>query len=367
MTKRINSKNTKAEILSAYKELEAAYKELEAQKASQVVTSPVIPEVGVKTSESPPPSKGSKNILKGPDSPQAALMEDVIKALGQISEQFNMALSQFSTHLLVEASSLKENRITVETESNRLKNLYDLEIEEETLSQLLTQYTQTTEQYRESLKQKREEAEKMVLEKNQAWQTEKEETRQQLQEQESSDKKTQKREENEYYYDLSLKRDLTDEDYNQQKKQQQQILDEVEETQRKAWDKREKGLAEHEKQFQEYKTKVERFPKELEIALKKAKEEGAGIARHQAKIKSDLTAKEFAGEEDVYQLKIKALENQIADQTTQIDKLSKQLEVALKQAQELAVKAIEGSSSHSSFQALKEIALEQAKNQPKAK
>ena len=48
-------------------------------------------------------------------------------------------------------------------------------------------------------------------------------------------------------------------------------------------------------------------------------------------------------------------------------KLSLQLEAALKQAQELAVKAIEGTSSHGSFEALKEIALEQAKNQPKAK
>ena len=148
---------------------------------------------------------------------------------------------------------------------------------------------------------------------------------------------------------------------------QQQTITELEEKRQQEWQEREKALAEREKQFKEVKEKVERFPKDLEAAIKKAKEEGAGIARSQAKIKIDLVAKEFAGEEEVYQLKVHALEEEVAIQTAQIDKLAQQVESALKQAQELAVKAIEGSSSYISFQALKEIALEQAKNQPKAK
>jgi len=267
----------------------------------------------------------------------------------------------------VEASHLKDVRTTLETETSQLTNLYDLKIEDDTLSDLLKEYSKTAEQCQETLKQKREEAEKAWVEKNQAWQIEKEETEQGLQEQESVYKKTQQREYTEYKYKLGLARGINDEEYQQQKKQQQQALDELEETRRKVWDEREKALAEREKQFAEYKTKVERFPKELETAVKKAKEEGTGIARHQAKIKAELAAKEFAGEENVKQLKIRALEEQVADQSSQIDKLSKRLEAALKQAQELAVKAIEGGSSQSSFQALKEIALEQAKNQPKAK
>jgi ribonuclease HI len=112
---------------------------------------------------------------------------------------------------------------------------------------------------------------------------------------------------------------------------------------------------------------VERFPKELEAALKRAKEEGAGIARYQAKVKAELAEREFASETEIYQMKIKVLDEETANQKVQIERLSQQVEAMLKQAQELAVKAIEGSSSHSSFQALKEIALEQAKNQLKTK
>ncbi len=52
----------------------------------------------------------------------------------------------------------------------------------------------------------------------------------------------------------------------------------------------------------------------------------------------------------------------IQRQDGHLQTLSKQLDSALKQVQDLAVKAIEVASNVSSFQAVKEIALEQAKN-----
>jgi len=355
MLKKVNSRNTKAEIIAAYNELEKAYKELEAKPMAAPLTQPVVAK------------KATQEVTPRAVLPEKVGMKEVIATVGQMGEKFNTALSQLSTNLLVEASQLKEVRTTLETESSQLTNLYALQIEDDTLSDLLKDYADTAEQYQDTLKQKREDAEKAWVEKNEAWQIEKEETEQHLHEQESVDNQTQQRENTEYSYNLGLTRGINDEEYNQQKQQQQQALDELEETRRKVWDEREKVLAEREKQFAEDKTKVERFPKELETAIKKAKEEGTGIARHQAKIKVELAAKEFAGEEDVNQLKIGSLEKQVTDQRTQIDKLSQQLEDALKQAQELAVKAIEGNSNQGSFQAIKDIALEQAKNQPKAK
>lgn len=371
MPKKVHSRSTKAEILEAYKALETAYQELEAKKGSTAATSQN-PETAAPSKPVPDPKKTSTNqaslALSLPKEGNAhALMEEVINTLGKLGEKFNTALSQLSTNLLVEASRLKNVRTTVDTESNHLASLYDIKIQEETLSALLKEYRETAEQYVDTSFEKREEVEKAWLDKNQAWQTETEETELQLQELESSVKKTQKREDNEYRYDLTLKRNLSDEEYTQEEQQQQQVLDELEEKRQKAWDEREKTLAEREKQFEENKTKVERFPKELESAIKRAKEEGTGIAHKQAKIKADLAAKEFSGDQDVYQLKIRELEEQVANQGSQIDKLSKQLEAALKQAQELAVKAIEGTSNQNSFNALKDIALEQAKNLPKAK
>ena len=61
------------------------------------------------------------------------------------------------------------------------------------------------------------------------------------------------------------------------------------------------------------------------------------------------------------------MQNSIKNQENRHQSLSKQLEASLKQVQDLAVKAIEGTSNKNSFEAMKEIAMEQAKNQQKNK
>lgn len=364
MPKKINSKSTRAEILEAYEELNALYQALETKFADMTVMTQksVVQPVVTKTvaAETEAKSIPSNNHVQ-------ARMEAVITALGALGEKFNAALSHLSTNLLVEAGRLQEVSTQVEEESQRLATLYHLQIEEDTLSQLLKQYAETAQTYAETFKQQQETVEKTFAEKNKAWQQERDETMQQWRDQQATDKKELEREETEYRYNLQLQREVSDEEYVQRQKQQQQVLQNLEETQQKAWAEQGKTLAEREQQFRELKEKVEKFPKELEAALKKAKEEGIGIARHQAKIKADFLAKEVAGEEEVFRLKIVALESEVAQQTVQIDKLSQQLETAQKQAQELAVKALEGASSYTSFQALKEIALEQAKGQAKAK
>ena len=367
MAKKVSSKSTKTEIFDAYQSLETEYQQL-LSKAS--VPPPPIIELPKVSSESLPTTPKEKEVVK--ELPKKlsnvqAHMDTVIKGLAQLGEQFNTALSQLSTNLLIEAGRLKEVSNQVTLESQRLTSLYNLVIEENTLSMLLKNYTETAQQYEIQVKQKQEQLEKAWTEKNQVWQQEKEETTQKLHEQEQLEKKDQKREETEYHYNITINRELNKEKEEQQKKQQQRILEEMQKQHQQQWDEREKTLVEREKQFEDYKAKVERFPKELDAALKRAKEEGSGIARHQAKIKADLLAKEFSGEEEVALLKIRNLEEEVANQMKQIDKLSHQLESTLKQVQELAVKAIEGSSSHSSFQALKEIALEQAKGQTKPK
>lgn len=80
-----------------------------------------------------------------------------------------------------------------------------------------------------------------------------------------------------------------------------------------------------------------------------------------------MRTKEVEGEKRNYDLRIQSLEVTINNQQIRIDTLSQQLAGALKQVQDLAVKAIEGNSNRNSYDAIKEIALEQAKNQMKGK
>src|SRR5262249_8841198 len=134
----------------------------------------------------------------------------------------------------------------------------------------------------------------------------------------------------------------------------------------KAWAERERQIAAEEALHAELKAKFEELPQRLEGAVKRAKGEGVGIASAQSKVKADLLAKEIDGDRRVFDLRVKSLEGTIKERAQQIESLSAQLSAALKQSQDLAIKAIEGASNSSTFQAVKEIALEQAKNAPKA-
>ncbi|QTA84844.1 hypothetical protein [Desulfonema magnum] len=353
MMKKPSSKDTKAQILTAYKELDQAYRQLLKEKRTQD------PDAS--------PEKPVRTAAETEKDADTAEMKGVIESLEHLAETFNTAVSRLSGDLLVEASRLKDARSQVETETDRLSRLYDLEIGEDSLRDLLRQYTEAEKSCEKGLEEKRESLEKELAEKKHAWDEEEAETIRQMKEQKASDKKDREREVSEYRYTLALNRDADAEEYDRQKKALEQALEELREIRHAEWEEREKQISERENQFEEYKQKVENFPKELENAIKKAKEEGNGIARKQSKIRAELRAKEINGEHAVYELKIQGLEADIVEQAARIESLSQQLEIATGQAQELAVKAIEGASGQTSFRELKELAMEQAKNPVKGK
>jgi len=61
-----------------------------------------------------------------------------------------------------------------------------------------------------------------------------------------------------------------------------------------------------------------------------------------AKVQAELFEKEIATNKEVYDLQITSLKETIEHQNKQIEQLSAQLQMASKQAQDLAVKAVEG-------------------------
>lgn len=356
-TKRPNEKNTKAEILTAFNELLKENKELEAQIMQKPET-PTAPRNGN--------SKSSSEVIIKPV-PKQQKMESIIDGLNQLQLNFGGAVSDLSEKLVLEAFKLQEAQRKVSEERQELQALHSLEITDGSLDTLIQQYEESYKTFNEEKTQRQEEIELAITTAKKTWEKEQEEHRRFIKERNESLSKTRLRDSKEYSYDLTLQRKLSDEEYEQEKKRLYQELEEFQKNQEKQWAEREKAISERETQFSELKTKVEAMPKELEAAIKRAKEEGKGIAYGQAKVKADLLAKEIEGSKHNYELRIQSLQETIDTQNFRIQNLSKQLDAALKQVQDLAVKAIEGSSNISSFQAMKEIALEQAKNQNKLK
>lgn len=362
MANKPTEKNTKAQILEAYdnlleerKGLEAQLKQLEKDAKSKLS---VAAENNI-----PQPVKEAMNQQVVQDK-MIATIDSIVK----LQTGFGSAVSELSEKLTSEAAKLEELRRDVAEETQQLEELHDLEeIKEDTLDILIKTSEDNSKAFAEELQQRSETLDQEIQDLSKAWKKEQDEHTRTIQERNENQRKIQQRDVQEYEYDLELRRGLNNEEYEQNQKSLYKQLEEAKQEQEKQWTEREKAIAEREKKFEELKAKVESFEKDKEAAIKKAKEEGKFIANSQVKIKADLQNKELEGNQRFYELRIQSLEQTIPHQEARIQNLSKQLEAALKQVQDLAVKAIEGSSNISSYQAFKEIAMEQAKAQMKSK
>ncbi|MCY7384665.1 MAG: hypothetical protein LH628_19195 [Microcoleus sp. CAN_BIN18] len=359
MNKKVSDKSTKAQILEAYKEAaeEKAALELQIKQLNVAPKQTAVPEKPIV--EAQKPMALTQNQQK---------MQSTIDNLILLQFGFGGAVSELSEKLTSEAAKLGELRRTVGEEVQQLQELHSLEdVAEDTLDNLIQQYEESAKTFTNELSEQRETVEQELLEQHQAWGKEQELQKLAVKERNENQQKARNRDEELYNYDLHLQRNLDIEEYDQRQERLHQDIQEFEQEQEKQWGEREKLIAEREKVSAEVKAKVEAFPKELEANIKNGKDTGRNIGNYQAKIKADLFTKDIEGQKQNYELQIQGMLQTMQNQDARIASLSKQLDSALKQVQDLAVKAIEGSSNLSSFQAVREIAIEQAKTQQKNK
>lgn len=353
----INSKSTKAQILAAYKDIEKQKKILEAEIKK-----------GVNSNNSVANSRSAVKTLPNINNSKNKDITNTIQALAHIKSGFGGAVSNLSEQLITEATKLEVVRNKIDLEKTELKELHKLtEVEESTIDTLIEQYQTNSKKFAEQLSQQQE-SDRLELETlKQSWAKEKENHSRFIKTRNEEYRKATQRAKEEYEYNLDLARDLDEEEYEQHKKQQQQELESTRQELLKQWQEKEATIAQQEQEYTEAKEKVAAFEEQLRSKIKQAKEEGKGIGNYQGKIKADLRTREIEGETQNYQLRVESLEDTIEHQENRINKLSQQLDSSLQQVQDLAVKAIEGTSNRNSFEAMKAIALEQAKTQNKGK
>ena len=110
-----------------------------------------------------------------------------------------------------------------------------------------------------------------------------------------------------------------------------------------------------------------KISKEMDSAVNKAVKETIERLNGEAGSREELLRKEFDGERNVLSTKINSAEKTIKEQGEQIAKLSLQMEKAYQKVQDIAVKAIEGSSDAKSLANLQHLLNEQIRKQPQEK
>ena len=358
-TKTFTSRSTKTEILKAYNELA---KELKQQGKSSPQTS-----APSQASSNDGSNGNDDDELEHPVTQGHASIETIIRDLNGVRARLGESVGALQQQLLGEATRLQDLRSEAEEHTTHLKQLHGIEVDEETLGGLVRRYQETQRSADEFHAARKHGFEAELEGKKLAWRKEQDERARSVKETDEASLRARKRESDEYGYETERAHKAEADTLAQTRKTQQAEHDALKEQHERTWAEREKDLARREQEYAELKARTLAFPKELEAALAKAEAEGTGIAKRQAKISADLQQKENEGKRRVYELRVQQLDETISKQNEQIAELSKQLATALKQAQDLAIKAIDGASSSNSYAAVKEIALEQAKTSAKTK
>lgn len=353
--KDISKRDTKAVIFAAYEELAKAYRALD--KKHTALEKKKGGAGSAPAQKALPPAPGDA------PAPSGSLAEQLSAIGGHIGEH----TSSLQQRLTAEAVTLLEVHSQVEALTNDLSRLYNIEAKEGALAGLVADYEAKSQAYADELSEKREAAEQALSDKRDAFAKEKATREQQVSEQIAERDKARAREEEAFEYSRDQSRKREADEAEQAAKAFEAELVELREKQEAQWAAREQAIAEREEQRLELETKAEGFEDALSAARKKGESEGMSIARRDTKVAAELAKKELEGKTKVFELQVASLEETLAKQTKQISGLEKQLDTALTQAQDLAVKAIEGSSNATSFEAIREIAMEQAKNSSKGK
>jgi hypothetical protein len=349
LTKKLSTKTTKQEMLDAYNELA---KQLQERDENELKPEKKIEE------------KKIKEVVEAADSLSS---EGVVNGISSLKLEIGKMLTQISDRLEEEVNKFRGINKAIEIKEAELKEVYEIERSAATLAALIESQNQKHREFESEMDKRKEDLNNETQAVKSVWEKEKKEHDIMSKEREDADIKSRKREREEYVYAFEREKQLAKDKFEDEKAKLERETQLQKEQMEKELTEREKTIAENEDELNELRKKVGAFPKEMETDLNKAIKETTETIRKEAKNNEELLKKEIDGERNVLNTKIGSLEKTVKEQSDQINRLSQQLEKAYQKVQDIAVKAVEGSSSVRPLANLEQIMTEQARKQAQEK
>lgn len=321
-----NANDNKSQILKAFQQL------LDNRKnASQLI----------ETKEETAERQKDKEVV---DKASNYTVESIVKGLADSQLDFGNTIDSVTEKLTKELTKLTELQHAILVTTHQVEELQNIRVAADALDILQQENQEKLKDFEEESTKTYQLLEIETNEKHLAWEKEQQEYDRLLAEKQATLEKDRKREEEDYKYEIERQRKVEANQYEERKRKLERDLAEKGKEKDKVWQERERVLAENQPKFEEYKAKVATMPDELEKAVKKAREEAIKETYEAEQVKANLLEKEVAASSEVYDLKIKSLEKTIEQQVSQLTQLTEQLQAGMKQAQELAMKAVQGTS-----------------------
>lgn len=271
-------------------------------------------------------------------------VESIVKSLADVQVELGGAIDGLAEQLEREASKLGELRHALASESSRLGDLRNTRVAAEALEILIQDHKKKDEALDARAQSELQDQGDKIAKQREAWAREEAERAQARSEAEAAQTRDRKAKEEQYTYEIERQRKLGTDEFAEKKRLLERSLSETGATRDKNWGEREKLLAAASAEIEALRAKVEAAPKLLDEETRKSRERAIGRITAEAKHEAELQERESAANIEVFELRIKALEDRITRQLAQLGELQKQLGTALEQGQNLAHKAIEGTS-----------------------
>jgi len=271
--------------------------------------------------------------------------DGIIRGLADLQLEFGTIITGLSAQLTTETAKLDDLKRAIAAESQNLKDLRQTRVVADALYLLTQEHQENLRLLEQRLTSERESLEKEIAETRKLWQREQSEFDLSVNDSNELLQRERQRQEADYQYDNERSRKIATDDYEETQRQSERELQATRQAKEKDWTERERTLVANQTLLEEYQRKVATIPTELDEAAKKAREEGIRDANQEAKVKAELLEKEWESTQQGYEFQIQSLEAKVQKQAEQISETTTQLQTALRQAQELAMRAFDSASN----------------------
>ncbi|NCO43448.1 MAG: hypothetical protein COZ06_29770 [Armatimonadetes bacterium CG_4_10_14_3_um_filter_66_18] len=334
----ITMASTKKQMLAAYNEL---FEKLEEKREAELKPEERIVE------------RQAEEVLGVAES---LSLEGIGREVGNLRSEIGATLVALSDKLEEAVGKYVQTTRAVQVREKQLAEIYDIEKAASSLTALLEAQKQKRDEFDAERARRREESEVELAERRdeleaeiasmqEEWDREKALHAALAKERDEAEKKKRERDAEEYKYTVEREKRVLKEEFEYEKAKLEREAQLQREQLEGDLNTREKALAEREAELEQLRARAESFPEELSTAVDSAIAETRERLAADAETRQELLKRELEGEQRVLQSRLESLQQVVQEQAAQIDRLTKQLENSYGQVQDIAVKAIEGSSN----------------------
>ena len=212
----------------------------------------------------------------------------------------------------------------IEAKQQDLREIYEIERAIPSLAALIEAQELKKAQFEADMATRKEELTREIQTLRAEWDREKKVHEAEIKERDAAEQKRRARESEEYNYAFKREQQLARNQFEDEKarfERDSQLKKEVMEQELAG---REKAIAQQEAELADLRKRVETFPAELQTAVARAADAATKRTQAEAKMREELSRKEFDGERNVLVTRIEAFEKIVREQNDQIVKLSQQ-------------------------------------------